>query len=249
VTRVADFAIARGYDGVDLDMEPMKAADGPSFVRFVRALRGELKARNAKLLLTAATQWEPAIWGQIHNDLDQVNLMSYDLAGPWPGWKTWHNSALYTKGNELPSGKPMPSVDQMVGEYLRAGVPLAKLGVGIDFYGYVWTRVSEPNKPLNVAKVTGVSYADIMDKHHKPEHYRWHEGVEAAYLSIDPAGAEGDRFISYDDERTCRRKIEYVRARGLGGVIIWELTGGHRRNQPAGKRDPLLAAIAGAVGR
>jgi chitinase len=46
-------------------------------------------------------------------------------------------------------------------------------------------------------------------------------------------------FVSYEDQRACAAKASYVRNRGLGGMIIWELGQDHRPNKP----DPLLQAI------
>jgi chitinase len=32
-------------------------------------------------------------------------------------------------------------------------------------------------------------------------------------------------WITYDDPQSVRAKVDYVRERGLGGVVIWELFG------------------------
>ena len=32
----------------------------------------------------------------------------------------------------------------------------------------------------------------------------------------------GDTFISYDDEESCREKAKYVLNNGLGGIMFWE---------------------------
>ena len=58
----------------------------------------------------------------------------------WPGWVTWFNSPLYNGGYHLPPYGPLvTSVDGSVSNYLSNGVAPDKLGVGIAFYGYVWT--------------------------------------------------------------------------------------------------------------
>ena len=90
-----------------------------------------------------------------------------------------------------------------------------------------------------------VAYSQIMDSLFKPRYYRWDAEAQAAYLSINDESSANDKFVSYDDEASCRAKIAYVRQYGLGGVIIWELGGGWR---PSGTpRDPLLKAIRAAV--
>jgi hypothetical protein len=37
--------------------------------------------------------------------------------------------------------------------------------------------------------------------------------------------------------------VEYVRSKGLGGFIVWDLGAGWRAAEPAGKRDLLLQAV------
>jgi len=46
----------------------------------------------------------------------------------------------------------------------------------------------------------------------------WDETAKASY-SYDPVRKV---FNSYDNPRAVREKCEYVKRRGLGGVIIWE---------------------------
>ena len=38
-------------------------------------------------------------------------------------------------------------------------------------------------------------------------------------------------------------KAAYVRSKGIGGMIIWELGGGYQAGAPEGKRDALLKAV------
>jgi GH18 family chitinase len=40
---------------------------------------------------------------------------------------------------------------------------------------------------------------------------------------------------------------EFVRVKGIGGMIIWELSGGYRSDQPGGQRDRLLQAVKTAA--
>ena len=49
--------------------------------------------------------------------------------------------------------------------------------------------------------------------------------------------------MSYDNEALCAEKVQYARAQGLGGVMIWDLGSGYLPGHPAGQREPLLAAV------
>ena len=37
-------------------------------------------------------------------------------------------------------------------------------------------------------------------------------------------------FVSYDDVRSMEAKTKYVRDKGLGGIMFWELTNDARKN-------------------
>jgi len=185
--------------------------------------------------------------------------MTYDMSGAWPGWVTWHNAPIYSGGYTFPStGGPVPSAEGSVAAYVGAGVPAGKVGIGIDFYGYVWAGgdgtptggATAPRQAYTTAPtVTGnVSYADIVATYYQASLRHWDADAQAVYLSIDQTGSANDKFISYDDEQTAQAKVAYVRSRGIGGMIIWELSGGYRPSQPAGQRDPLLQALRQAAG-
>ena len=89
----------------------------------------------------------------------------------------------------------------------------------------------------------GADYSLIMSQFYQPGRYRWDDQAKAPYLTIDAPDSKDRKFVSYDDARLCALKIAYVKQQGLGGVIIWELGGGYRANQPPGQRDPLLQAV------
>jgi chitinase len=256
IRNLIDLVRNRHYDGVDIDWEPVSPSHHEQYVQFIGELRRALTAQNHDLLLTVACMGEPALFGRIHTLVDQVNIMTYDFSGAWPGWLTWHNSAVYDGGTRFPStGAPLPSIHDRVLSFLAAGIPAAKLGVGIDFYGYVWNGgsgtptggVTGPRQSWDAAPWVkdNVAYFNIMDSLYRPQYYRWDTAAQAAYLSIDNSGSANDRFVSYDDENSCRAKIAYVRQYGLGGVIIWELGGGWRPS--SAPHDPLLQAVRGAV--
>ncbi len=92
------------------------------------------------------------------------------------------------------------------------------------------------------------------DCSYKPEYYRWDDKAKMPYLSINKAGSDADMFISYNDARSVSEKVKYVKEKGLGGVMLWELgreclppgAGGGSIDQCVsgdGKYRPLLKAI------
>ncbi len=252
VRNLVQFTAARGYDGIDLDMEPILPADEPDFIAFVQQLRAAMKVVNPKWLLTIPASGEPGdqpkLCAALQDDFDQINIQTYDLSGTWPGFKTWYNGSLYGDGKTLLTPtRPYPNVAEKVGFYTAAGVPKSKLGIGIAFYGYVWTGANGPAQSIAGVKTDTLSYSDIMDQDFQPTAYHWDALAHAPFLSLGAASDPARKFVSYDDARLVREKVFYARTHGLGGVIIWEMGQGYRPNQPAGQKDPLLQAVKAAA--
>lgn len=236
-----------GYDGIDLDMEPVDDSDAKDFVPFVQDLRAAMDASGSGLLLTAAVGWNKAVYGPIHKLFDRINIMTYDLSGPWPGWETWHNSPLSNGGKTFAStGAPMPSCQTLWADAIAAGAPKAKLGIGMVFYAYVWSGADGPNQPIGGVQVkANMPYFEMMDTLFTPAAAKWHKGPQAPYLST--GSGKPAKFVSYDNEQSIAAKIAWAKQQGLAGVIIWELGGGWRPSQPKGQRDLLLQAVKQAA--
>src|SRR5262249_52306670 len=115
VTNLVNFMSARGYDGIDIDWEPLDASDANQFTNFVIALRTALDAFNPRPLLTMALASPPtpaSVIASVKSHFDQINLMTYDLSGAYPGWITWFNAPIYDGGYRfLSTGGLVPSTD------------------------------------------------------------------------------------------------------------------------------------------
>jgi chitinase len=251
IANLVSFMNTRGYDGLDIDWEPVSSSSANQIITFITQLRSELDLISPRPLLTTAVLWQPDLFSLLKEKFDQMNVMTYVLSGPWPGWITWHNAPIYDGGYWFPStGEPVPSADGLVNDFLSAGVPPEKLGIGIHFYGAVWSGgsgtptggVTAPGQSwISAPSMEMLSYYEIMDTYYQPQNYRWDSAALASYLSIDNIGSSNDKFISYDDETTCYEKIKYVRNKGMGGLIIFELGGGWRPGAPV--PDNLLQAV------
>jgi chitinase len=245
VRSLMQFVTNRGYDGVDIDKEPINDSDVPKFKSFVRELRAAMDATGHHLILTAAVTSEPAMFAEIQDCMDRIDLMTYDLSGPQPGNKSFYNAALYDGNLGVMSQGSAQSADAMVRQFLRAGVRPGKLCIGIAFYGYVWNGVDAPGQSVKGASVNdGADYQMIMNDYYKPSIYHWDKHALAPWLGIGAAKKADRVFCSYDNARLCIDKMVYVRRHHLGGAIIWEMSGGYDFNRPPGKRDMLLRSVA-----
>jgi chitinase len=238
----------RGYDGLDIDMEPVKATDADNYAAFIRGLRAAMQQADPHWLLTAAVGEQPTLFAALQDQFDQINLMTYDMSGPWEGWVSWYNAPLHSSKLTFPgSSRPLPSMEAMVQEWLQGGVRPEKLGIGLAFFGMAWHGISAPNAAVTGVTAEEITYQDLMQKYYRPDRYHWQEDVAVPYLSVTAPDPKDTLFISYDDERSLGLKVGYARNAGLGGMILWELGSGYRSDALPGQRDVLLQTVKRAA--
>jgi chitinase len=241
---------AFGFRGLDLDWEPID----PSDQKYVKALVNGLRDKLPNAVLTMPVMWVtknfpqvPSFYGTIARRLDRISIMTYGMSGPWEGWQTWHSSALTGATSKTPS-----AVDLNVASFAEAGVPKAKLGVGIGFYGTCWTGgVTGPRQAVGGATVSAddnaMSYTAIMADYFQQKAYHYDTKAKAPYLGFSsPRGPQNCTYISYENARSIKAKARWARSRGLGSLIVWTINQGHELAQP--HPDALLAQAKQAFG-
>lgn len=251
ISNLLSFMETWGFDGIDINMEPIEADDIDNYITFIDQLFIELQNYKTQLgylpLLTAATHWQADMFAGLTDYFDQINLMTYDYSGAWDGWVSWHNSPIYSNGFTFPGEtRELPSIHNDVNEFINAGVPPEKLGIGIVFTAYVWKGFV--NAPLQdwvtPPEVTeNVPYYQIMQEYYSAEFERWDDDAKAAYLSIIDTDSLNNLFVSYDSERSIEEKFNYIREKRLGGSIIWEIGSGYNTDLPPVERNPLLRTV------
>lgn len=247
VAALVEFARARGFDGLDLDWEPLRKGD----VEALATLAADLRAAWPEADLTAAAPHlaagrdeADAAWERAAGPLDRVNLMTYGMAATERGGRSWHSAALYGAASE-----GYVSIDRSVRGYLAAGVPARRLGIGIGFFGVCYTPpVDGPRQELRRAAVAAadcsMSYADIVRRYFDPAARRWDAEARVPYLALPgPTGPHGCGFVSYEDAASIAERAAYAAERGLGGAIVWAINEGYLRWAPEGERDPLMEAL------
>jgi chitinase len=245
-----------GFDGVDIDWEPIE----PENYGLVLGLLAELRAQRPGMTITADIGFlnvnaernssDIRFFVQLSRMVDQLNIMTYGMSdGPsagWTGWVSWHSSALYGEGEDHPS-----SVSSSVDCLLRMGIPSSKVGIGIGFYGIGWippvvAPLQKPNGSHVVLGDNDLGYRNIMQYYYDESAYRFDTAAKVPYLSFTrPKGEKGITYISYEDRRSISEKGDYIRSKGLGGAIIWHLNEGYL----PGAKDPneLLHTVYAAV--
>jgi len=238
VESAVDFVRRHDLDGFDVDWEyPGLPGDGNvnrpqdklSFTAVMADLRAALDkegaARGRHLLLTFAAGASSKFLAHTEMDVvqasvDYVNLMTYDFREAEGDPLAGHHANLFVH----PSDPDQQSADRAVREFLAAGVPPAKLVLGVPFYGRPWGGVEtegdglyHQGKPL--AERMDTKYASLAQLAGREGWVRqWDETAQAPFLW----NADKRIFISYDDPESLRRKCRYLRERGLAGVMFWE---------------------------
>jgi len=263
--KFADSAVAfmKQYhlDGIDIDWEfpvhggedgnARRPEDKQNYTLLFHALRDRLDAAEEKdgrhYLQTAAIGNNEQFLDDTEMDkvaqvLDWVNIMTYDFSGHWNTY-AGHHSPLYDDPTITRAGVNTAklSIDYIVNATLKAGVPPAKLVLGVPFYGYSWKQCGPSNNgQLQDCHGNGrgtweegtLDYSDIETNlvgtnlaGQKGFVRYWNERAKAPYLFNTDTG----EFISYDDPESLGYKIDYIKARHLGGAMFWEFTGDRKR--------------------
>jgi chitinase len=232
-------AAAGLFDGIDIDWEypgdpgignPYGPEDTHNFTLLLQEFRQQLDAIDPNLLLTIATgagidKYSLLELAQIHPFLNYINIMTYDFHGAWEKI-TGFAAPLYTSPG-APYSHPVSTyaADSSVQGYRQAGVPAAKIVLGIPFYGRGWTGVGNANNGLwqpATGGAPGVWETGIDD-------YKVIKTLAYPVYRDEAAGAvwkyNGNIFWSYDDPTTIAAKMNYVKQQQLGGVMIWSLDG------------------------
>ena len=242
--------VTSGYDGLDIDWEGgnlTTAQDQALQTTLIQALRQ--KSPGILITLTAGYENENSLddlswYGTVAAQLDRINLMTYGMAGPWQGWRSWHSSPLHWNSDSTtPTG-----IDASVKHYIAAGVPAAKLGIGIGFYGMCYTApVTAPVQTLGASQVSAsdgvMSYPNIVGTYYSAGAYHYDSAADAPYLTLDGKNAQSCTYVSYEDPASIAAKGTWLEAQGLGAVILWEIGEGF---VPSGStvqaQNPLLEA-------
>lgn len=223
------------FDGMDIDWEypcsdQAGIAYGPedkeNYTLLLKELRNILdnseKKNNKKYLLTSAVGGEQYFIDGTQMDkvaeiLDYVNLMTYDLRGGFTDITGHHASLGPQTGDEKG-----PCSIKTVEMFHKAGVPYEKMVLGAAFYGRMWSGVSstENNGLGQKAATKGVGYVDLdlQDENAiKLNGYTryFDEKAKAPFLF------NGENFISYEDKVSIKAKCDYVKEKGLAGMMYW----------------------------
>lgn len=226
-------------DGIDLDWEyPGQGAGGikyrpedkRNFTLLLETVRRHLDeeahrvARHRYLLTIASADreyFDHTEMNQLHVHLDWINIMTYDFYNSLTR-TTGHHAGLYRAELAPATGR---NADSAVRQHLNAGIPAAKLVLGVAFYGRSFAGVTAQHRGLlqpYERYEADYSYRDLIDRFIGRQGFvrYWDDRAQAPYLWNETSRT----FITYDDPQSIEVKARYAKAQGLGGVMFWELS-------------------------
>jgi spore germination protein len=207
LTALVNLAVTKGYDGLDLDYENLRASDRAAFTSFVEQLAGALHAHGKLLSVNVyAKTSEPGTWDgpqaqdwrAIGQAADQVRIMTYEYS-----WST------------SPPGPvaPVTWVNDVVA-YATSQIPPAKILQGIPFYGYDW--VGE--------RGTDLVWTQAMDlASHFAAPLMWDSASASPWLQYSSGSAR--HTVWFENGSSVGAKLDVTRVHDVGGIAVWRLGG------------------------
>ncbi len=235
------YMLDHGFDGIDIDWEypgqpgagnTHRPEDKANFTLMLRDLRQSLDSLarekgHPRYLLTIAAGAGQRFLDFTEMDkaqayLDFVTIMTYDFSGSWSTHAAHHTNlfpSIAGKGSELDAAK---SVELM----RKSGVPANKILLGAAFYGRGWNLKSSEERGLNQEAASfyrDFSYHTIRDSLITSAGYvgYWDRAARAPYLFHPDALI----FVTYENGKSIRQKMRYVRREKLRGIMFWEYFG------------------------
>ncbi|CAH0564615.1 unnamed protein product [Brassicogethes aeneus] len=233
------FLRQRGFDGLDLDWEyPKGSADKKNYVHLLKELREAFEAeaqeiKKPTLLLTAAVPVGPDNIKAgydvpaVASYLDFINLMAYDFHGKWER-ETGHNAPLYSPNSDSQYQKQL-NVEHAANLWVKLGAPKEKMVIGMPTYGRSFTLQNANKFGVHSAASGGgkegvytkeggfLAYYEICEKLQNGASYVWDEEMKVPY-AID-----GDQWIGFDDEKSIRYKMKWIKENSFGGAMVWTI--------------------------
>jgi chitinase len=245
IQSVLQFIERYQLDGLDIDWEypgmigagnKFRPEDKQNYTLVLAELRKQFdeeeKKLHRQLFLTIAAGassefLEHTEMDSVQKYVDTVNLMAYDYYEPGSGPITGNHAPLFSD----PQDPKKISGDRSVHEYERAGVPAAKIVLGVPFYGHVWGQVPDnnhglfqPGKPVPNAFA---NYGNITSSMLNNGFSRYWDAAAAVPYLYNPTK---QIFVSYEDPESLAQKCKYVIDHRLAGVMFWEY-----KSDPSGK--------------
>ncbi|XP_045032760.1 probable chitinase 10 isoform X2 [Daphnia magna] len=255
-----EFLRANNFDGLDIDWEyPRGADDRASFLNLIKELRLAFEGESVtnklpRLLLTAAVPASPEAIAagydvpEVVKYVDFLNVMTYDFHGHWEG-QVGHNSPLFPLETAASHQRRL-TVDYGAREWVKLGAPAEKIMIGMPTFGRTFTLADlskfDIGSPASGGGIPGpytseagfLAYYEVCDFLQEDNTTLvWDNEQQVPFAYRD------DQWVGFDDERSLRTKVSWLKEQGFGGVMLYSLDMDDFRGHCGSGRYPLLQAV------
>ncbi|KAK9503976.1 hypothetical protein O3M35_010426 [Rhynocoris fuscipes] len=255
------------FDGINIDWQYPTFRDGSrpedreNFVELVKTLResfdNEAQLTTKPRMLVTMTL--PAEKEYIEQGYDLINLqkyidffsiVSYDYhLSVEPSIN--HHAPLYPLPQEIEADMNVGlNADATVEYLLSRGIMKEKLNLGIPTYGRTFKLENSEEHQFGAASKgqgdTGktnreVGYIPYYEICKKILDEKW-TVVQVNTSALGPYAYKGEDWVAYDDENIARTKAEYVRKKGLNGIMFWTIDNDDFRGDCGNRSFPVIKA-------
>ncbi len=190
-------------DGIDIDWEyptmgianiSASSDDTENFTYMMQDIRSAI-GKGGLLTLASDASGKFINFRAIEPVVDFVNIMTYDINHP-----PYHHAAVY------PSERTQyGSCQEAVEAHVITGFPIEKLVLGVPFFGHAVAPLPEYINYEKILQLEGYIAA-------------WDETSCVPYLT----DSLGQMVCSYEDSRSIAIKCDFVREKGMLGIMYWE---------------------------
>lgn len=167
---------------------------------------------------------------EIIDHIDFMNVYSMDYSGPWDNkWGTPTGPSAPMNYNIGP--RKHFTVDWTMKYYACKTRQPNKFNIVIPFYARIWRSVGEAitlktevfrNAKLINGKADGdpyISRLSVKQKGIELFPYSWDNATKSSYIWKP----KEKTFLTFENERSIEKKLQYVNEMNLGGVWIWSV--------------------------
>ncbi|XP_077294000.1 chitinase-3-like protein 1 [Arctopsyche grandis] len=256
-----DFLKKYNFDGLDLDWEyPNQRGGKPEDVDNFSKLLQELRVEFDKYgyLLTAAVAAAETSFTQSYDVpklgqyLHFINIMTYDFHGAWEK-ETGLNSPLYMSKIEEGTSFAGFNTDASIQAWMKYGAPASKVILGVGLYGRSFTIIDQncitPRCPTSGPGAAGqftreagmLGYNEICLAEAGAKKM-WDDEAQVPYMSW------GNQWVGYDDERSAKLKVDYIKKYNLGGGMVWSVDTDDFHGKCGKGKNPLMTVLNRELG-
>ncbi len=207
VNTLLNLVLNKGYDGIDVDYENLKAGDRTNFTSFIQQLASTFHAKGKRVeVCVYGKTSEPGTWDgpQAENyaalgaAADRINIMTYDYH--------WNTS---------PAGPiaPVSWVDQ-VAAFAAQSITPSKVALGMNLYGYDWVGSNGDSQMWNVLEGRRTSYGATKN---------WDATNDESWFKYTASGVS--HTVWYGDNRSVASRLPIVDKYNLSGPVFWHVGG------------------------